>query len=118
MAPRLSRHEGVDKNAGTVAVVIFIAGAIILVLVIILILLFFKKRRNARNKTFIPRLERSRGGNYGKLEEDEEQAWSADMGEHEGMSGGKGSYAPVHNESMGYQSQTLHHGDAAKDTYR
>ncbi|KAF3042697.1 hypothetical protein E8E12_008050 [Didymella heteroderae] len=117
MATLLPRHD--DKNAGTVAVVIFIAGAIILVLVIILVLLFFKKRRSARNKTFIPRLERSRGGNYGKLEEDEEQAWSADMGEHDGtMSGGKGSYAPVHNESMGYQSQTLHHADAAKSTYR
>lgn len=95
MAAISPRHEGVDKNAGTVAVVIFIAGSIILVLVIILVLLFFKKRRSARNKTFIPRLERSRGGNYGKLEEDEEQAWSADMGEHDPAVGGKGSYAPV-----------------------
>ncbi|KAF2624635.1 hypothetical protein BU25DRAFT_493595 [Macroventuria anomochaeta] len=106
-----------DKSAGTVAVVIFIAGTIILVLVIILILLFFKKRRSARTKkTFIPRLERQRGGKYGKLEEDEEQAWSADMGHDDGL--GKGSYAPVHNESMGYQSQTIHHGNALKDTYR
>lgn len=98
MPSLIPRHEGPDKNAGTVAVVIFIAGAIILVLVTILVLLFFKKRRSARNKTFIPRLERSRGGNYGKLEDDEEQAWSADMGEHEGAvgaAGGKGSYAPV-----------------------
>lgn len=101
-----------DSSAGTVAVIIFIAGACILVLLIILVLLFFKKRhssrRNTKSSTFIPRLER-RGPNYGKLEDDEEGAWSADMG-NEGATGGKGGYAPVHDESMGYQSQTMQHG--------
>jgi uncharacterized membrane protein YqiK len=82
-----------DENAGTVAVVIFIAGAVILVLAIILILLFFKKRRSGKAKTFIPRLERQRGGKYGKLDEDEEQAWSAEVGD--GGHDQKGSYAPV-----------------------
>ena len=55
------------------AVVIFVFGAIVLVLAIILALLFFKKRRSAaakNRKSFIPRLERQRGGQYGKLEED------------------------------------------------
>ncbi|KAJ4985327.1 hypothetical protein SVAN01_09178 [Stagonosporopsis vannaccii] len=107
-----------DSSAGTVAVVIFIAGACILVLLIILILIFFKKRhaRSSKNKnsTFIPRLER-RGPNYGKLEDDEEGAWSTDMGGHDGVNGangngGKGGYAPVHDESMGYQSQTMQRG--------
>lgn len=91
-----------SSDAGTVAVVIFIAGAVILVLVIILVLLFFKKRRSARSKEakmmsgneFIPRLERpKKGGRYGKLEEDEEQAWSAEMGD--GSADRKGNYAPV-----------------------
>lgn len=92
LAPR-----NLAANTGTTAVIIFVAGAIILVLLIILILLFFKKRRAARTKTFIPRLERTRGGNYGKLEDDEEMAWSADMGEHER---GKGTYAPVRDELL------------------
>ncbi|KAF9697634.1 hypothetical protein EKO04_004511 [Ascochyta lentis] len=122
--PLLSRAD--NPSTGTVAVVVFIAGAIILVLVIILILLFFKKRRAAHRKSngsgFIPRLERGNGvGRYGKLEEDEEGAWSAEM-ENDGGHGlereRKGGYAPVHDESMGYQSQTLHHGQADKDTYR
>ena len=93
-----------DKSAGTVAVIIFIAGAIILVLVIILALLFFKKRRSAHTKEarmmsgseFIPRLERKKGGKYGKLEEDEEMAWSTEMGD--GGADNKGSYAPVSGE--------------------
>ena len=88
--------------------VIFVFGAIVLVLAIILALLFFKKRRSAaakNRKSFIPRLERQRGGQYGKLEEDEEGAWSADMGEQgrgnggdrgQGMGiGGREGYAPV-----------------------
>lgn len=91
-----------NKDAGTIAVVTFIAGAVILVLVIILILLFFKKRRSARSKDaalmssndFIPRLERPKnGGRYGRLEDDEEQAWSAEMGD--AGADNKGSYAPV-----------------------
>ncbi|KAF1925958.1 uncharacterized protein M421DRAFT_94336 [Didymella exigua CBS 183.55] len=94
--PLLPRND--SEAAGTLAVVFFIVGAIILVLIIILVLLFLKKRRSARNKTFIPRLERSRGGNYGKLEEDEEQAWSADMGEQER---GKGTYAPKYKKEDG-----------------
>lgn len=90
------------------AVVIFVFGAIVLVLAIILALLFFKKRRSAaakNRKSFIPRLERQqRGGQYGKLEEDEEGAWSADMGEDRrgpggnlgrGSEGGREGYAPV-----------------------
>lgn len=91
------------------AVVIFVFGAIVLVLAIILALLFFKKRRSAaakNRKSFIPRLERQRGGQYGKLEEDEEGAWSADMGEGRGnggnlgqgmggREGGREGYAPV-----------------------
>lgn len=98
----LARNE--RSSSGTVAVVIFIFGAIILVLMIILLILFVKKRRQASTKTFIPRLERQRGGNYGKLEEDEEGAWSADMGAdashgRQGARGagdeGKGTYAPV-----------------------
>ncbi|KAJ4353064.1 hypothetical protein N0V95_003718 [Ascochyta clinopodiicola] len=84
-----------DTNPhGTVAVIIFIAGAIILVLVIILILLFIKKRRSGGgSKGFAPRLERGDGnaargvGRYGKLEDDEEGAWSAEM-EGAGVSGG------------------------------
>ena len=87
--------------------VIFVFGAIVLVLAIILALLFFKKRRSAaakNRKSFIPRLERQRGGQYGKLEEDEEGAWSADMGEDRrgsggnlgrGSEGGREGYAPV-----------------------
>lgn len=112
-----------DSSAGTVAVVIFIAGACILVLLIILILIFFKKRHSrskASKSTFIPRLER-RGPNYGKLEDDEEGAWSADMGGDGMGSGGKGGYAPVHDESMGYQSQTMQGGvrdGAGREGYR
>lgn len=88
------------SSTGTTAVIIFFAGAIILVLLIILILLFLKKRRSARSKTarvrsgneFVPRLERpAKGGRYGRLEEDEEMVWSAEMGDAEG----KGGYAPV-----------------------
>ncbi|KAG9196865.1 hypothetical protein G6514_003680 [Epicoccum nigrum] len=98
------RRHADPTSGGTVAVVIFVFGAIVLVLAIILALLFFKKRRSsAKNrKSFIPRLERQqqRGGNYGKLEEDEEGAWSADMGEAgmgmgRGKDGGREGYAPV-----------------------
>lgn len=104
-------------SAGTTAVVIFIAGAIILVLVIILILLFFKKRRASHKQAaFIPRLERQRGARYGKLEDDEEGAWSSEMGGHEE---GKGGYAPVHHEGLAYQSQTVRGGEEGmKDVYR
>lgn len=112
----LPRHE--DKSSGTVAVVIFVFGAIVLVLMIILLILFLKKRRSARNKTFIPRLERQRGGNYGKLEEDEEGAWSADMGaEHgqrtgaRGADEGKGGYAPVSSSSLSRKGT----GDSSRD---
>ena len=45
---------------------------------------------------FIPRLERKKGGKYGKLEEDEEMAWSTEMGD--GGADNKGSYAPVSGE--------------------
>ncbi|UPX20320.1 uncharacterized protein EKO05_0010556 [Ascochyta rabiei] len=126
----LSRND--TSPNGTVAVIIFIAGAIILVLCIILALLFFKNRRAAHRgsssggKAFIPRLERGSGnsesrgvGKYGKLEDDEEGAWSAEMESEGGLERErKGGYAPVHDESMGYQSQTLHHGQPDKDTYR
>lgn len=91
------------SSNGTVAVIVFIAGAIILVLTIILVLLYFKKRRSARarearmvsGKEFLPH---RKVGRYGKLEEDDEQAWSAEMeaghgeGERERERGG---YAPV-----------------------
>jgi hypothetical protein len=96
--PHIRRHAD-PTSGGTVAVVIFVFGAIVLVLAIILALLFLKKRRSAaakNRKSFIPRLERQqRGGNYGKLEEDEEGAWSADMGEGRGREGGREGYAPV-----------------------
>ncbi|KAF2995338.1 hypothetical protein E8E13_001967 [Curvularia kusanoi] len=131
MAPHLAplhphiHRRNPDPSSGTVAVVIFIFGAIVLVLMIILALLFVKKRRSAaaksRESSFIPRLERQQ--KYGKLEEDEEGAWSADMGNgHGGIEeGGRGyrgnGYAPVHDESMGYQSQTVQ-GAGVKEGYR
>lgn len=95
MIPSTLSRRNDENTAGTVAVVVFIAGAVILVLVIILVLLFFKKRRSRKAKAFIPRLERQRGGKYGKLDEDEEAAWSADMSG--GLDGNdqKGGYAPV-----------------------
>jgi hypothetical protein len=94
------------SNTGTIAVITFIAGACILVLTIILILLWVKKRRAARKPSARTAgvgsgigerglggmVGGGRGGRYGRLEDDEEGAWSVEM-ESEGS--GKGGYAPV-----------------------